>query len=431
METVSTEAIQIAERAQAHPDEPLTNLHSFIDEAMLARCFEGLNKKGAPGVDGQTWHDYNEEKEQRIPSLLAGFKSGSYKAPAIRRTYIPKGDGRRRPLGMPTVEDKLLQTAVSEVLTPIYEQCFYPCSYGYRPGKSPHQALQALFSEVSFKGKRYIIDADVSNYFGNIDHGKLRKMLDLRIKDGVIRRMIDKWLKAGILEGGQLSYPESGTPQGGVISPLLANIYLHYALDKWFIEQIQPLLYGEGSLIRFADDFLLVFSNKKDLQRVMKVLSKHLDKFGLPLHPEKTRIIDLGSSGGEKSGTFDFLGFTHYMGRSRKGKPVLKRKTSGKKLRISLRGMNQWLKRNRHKPLPKLIAALNRKLQGHYGYYGMTFNYRKLNHFLCQTQRLLHKWLNRRGGKTRWSWEQVGVLTNQTIPLAKPRIVHSYVLAKP
>lgn len=428
---MSTVELQIAERARAFPDEPLTNLHGFIDQSLLTECFEGLNRKGAPGVDGQTWNDYNEVRDERLPELLQGFKSGSWRAPKIRRSYIPKGDGTRRPLGLPTVEDKVLQAAVTKVLTPVYEQLFYPNSYGFRPGKSQHQALEELFREVSFKGKRYIIDADMSNYFGSIHHGKLRELLDLRIKDGVIRRMIDKWLKAGVLEDGRVYYPDEGTPQGGVISPLLSNIYLHYALDQWFIEQIQPLLAGDSRLIRFADDFLLLFSSKADARRVMKVLPKRLRKFGLSLHPEKTRLVELEPKQANGPDTFDFLGFTHYMGYSRKGKRILKRKTSRRKMQMSLQRMNQWFKFHRHKPVTELIKTLNQKLRGHYGYYGITFNSRSLNTYHERVKRLLHKWLNRRGGNRVWTWEKCTVLMVEQLPLEKPRIVHSQYLANP
>lgn len=423
---MSTVELQIAERARAYPDEPLTNLASFIDLALLNRSLDALNKKGAPGVDGQRWSEYNERREQRLPELLAEFKSGRYRAPAIRRTYIPKGGGKQRPLGLPTVEDKVLQGAVTGVLTPVYEQLFYPNSYGFRSGKSQHQALEMLFKEVSFTGKYYIIDADMANYFGSIDHGKLRELLDLRIKDGVIRRMIDKWLKAGVLEDGRLTYPQEGTPQGGVISPLLSNIYLHYVLDEWFLEAIQPRLKGNSNLIRFADDFLLLFSNKEDAERVMKVLPKRLEKYGLTLHPEKTKLVEVNSRDRGTSRTFDFLGFTHYMGKSRKGKWILKRKTSKKKLKASLQRMSQWMKANRDKPVEQLIYELNRKLRGHYGYYGITFNYPGLNHYHHKTRRMLHKWLNRRGGKPRWNWDRyTGELLRQ-YPLEQPRIVHQY-----
>lgn len=422
---MSTVDVHIAERAKKFRDEPLTNLHSFIDESLLLECFMSLNKKGATGVDGQSWEDYNEVKEERIPKLLAQFKSGSYRAPLIRRTYIPKGKGKRRPLGLPTIEDKLLQKAVTRVLTPIYEQEFCTTSYGFRPGKSQHQALEMLFKEVSFKGKYYVIDADITNYFGSIDHGKLREFLDLRIKDGVVRKMIDKWLKAGVLEDGQVNYPKEGTPQGGVISPLLSNIYLHYVLDEWITQVIQPRLKAASKLIRYADDFLLLFSSKESAERVMEVLPKRLGKFGLSLHPEKTKLVEVNNGKGKGGRTFDFLGFTHYMGKSRKGKSILKRKTSRKKLKFSLQRINIWIRTNRHLPIKKLIAKLNRKMQGHYGYYGITFNSRSLHSYYRRVKQLLFNWMTRRGGKKPMTWDKLqSILAHYT--LAQPRIVHSY-----
>lgn len=423
---MSTVELQIADRARAYPDEPLTNLHGFIDLAFLEECFAALNKKGAPGVDGQSWAEYNEQRSQRLPELLEAFKSGRCRAPNIRRIYIPKADGKKRPLGLPTVEDKLLQTATVKVLTPIYEQEFYQSSYGFRPGKSQHQALEELFGEVTFKGKRYVIDADIANYFGSIDHGKLRELLDLRIKDGVLRRMIDKWLKAGVLEDGQLHYPKEGTPQGGVISPLLANIFLHYVLDEWFIEQIQPLLDSGSAHIRFADDFLLLFTSRKDAERVMEVLPKRLAKYGLRLHPEKTKLIELDNRKGLNPSTFDFLGFTHYMGKSRKGRRILKRKTSSKKLRMSLRRVNEWIKRNRHLPAVELIDKLNQRLRGHYGYYGITFNSRSIGLYYRRVRRLLQKWLTRKGGHKASTWEWFTEIMLVQHPLVEPRIVHKH-----
>ncbi|HLR32733.1 MAG TPA: group II intron reverse transcriptase/maturase, partial [Fodinibius sp.] len=339
--------------------------------------------------------------------------------------------GNRRPLGLPTVEDKLLQTAVMKVLSPIYEQQFYECSYGFRPGRSQHQALDKLFEQVSFQGIRYVIDADMADYFGSINHQRLREFLDQRITDGVIRRMIDKWLKAGVLEEGRLRYPKQGTPQGGSISPLLSNIYLHYVLDEWFIEQIQPVLKGRSMLFRFADDFLLGFTSKEDARRVMNVLSKRLAKYSLTLHPEKTRLINLSNAGGRKSDSFDFLGFTHYMGRSRKGKTILKRKTSSKKMTASLQRLQKWLKTNRHRPVDELVDGINQRIRGHYGYYGVTFNSRSLHSYYEQVKRMLHKWLNRRGGKRSWNWEKYTMLITQWRPLEQPRIYHKINLAKP
>lgn len=251
---MSTKELQIAERAKKYKREALTNLHQYIDEGLLQKSYQSLNKKSSPGVDGKYWHNYSLESEFRIPELLKEFKSGKYRAPSIRRVYIDKGKTGKRPLGIPTIEDKVLQESVRRLLTPIYEEDFKSFSYGFRPGHSQQQAIEYMFKEVSFKDLHYIIDADIKNYFGSINHGLLREFLDRRVKDGVIRKMLDKWLKAGILEDKQLSYPKEGTPQGGLVSPLLSNIYLHYVLDEWFTEEIQPQLSGKSFIVRYADD---------------------------------------------------------------------------------------------------------------------------------------------------------------------------------
>lgn len=332
MTKMSTVELQIAERARKFRGESLHNLHHFIDLPMLEESFKRLNKQSAKGVDGVTWKDYGEGLNERLENLLKGFKSGRYRAPAIRRVYIPKDKHSQRPLGIPTIEDKVLQASVQKVIVPIYEEDFKDFSYGFRPGRSQHQAIEVLFRKVSFDKMHHIIDADIKNYFGSINHGRLREFLDKRIKDGVIRKMIDKWLKAGILESGNISYPHEGTPQGGIISPILSNIYLHYVLDEWFSEQIQPLLKGRSFIVRFADDFIMGFSDISDAQRVMEVLPKRFAKYDLTLHPEKTKLIDLNSPRGSADRSFDFLGFTHYLAESRKGMKVLKRKTSSKKV---------------------------------------------------------------------------------------------------
>jgi len=259
----------------------------------------------------------------------------------------------------------------------------------------------------------------------------LREFIARRVKDGVIRKMIDKWMKAGILENGQVTYPEEGTPQGGLVSPLLSNIYLHYVLDEWFSEQIQPLLKGGSFIVRYADDFILGFVNKEDAMRVMEVLPKRFGRYKLSLHPDKTKLIDLESESGKGIRSFDFLGFTHYKGKSRQGKPVLKRKTSSKKLTKAIVQIEGWIKQNRHKKLKELIAELNVKLRGHYGYYGITFNSKGICCFYEQVRRKLYKWLNRRGGKTTWNWGRLTMLINTWHPLILPKIYHSYQSAKP
>jgi RNA-directed DNA polymerase len=427
MKKMSTVELQIAERARKYKGEALHNLHHFIDEPLLQESYEKLNKKSAEGIDGKTWLQYGFEFQERRESLLAEFKSGRYRAPALRRVYIPKDKHGQRPIDISTTEDKVLQASVRKVIEPIYEEDFKPFSYGFRPGCSQHQAIDYMFKKVSFEKMHYIIDADIKNYFGSINHGILREFLDKRVKDGVIRRMIDKWLKAGIMESGNISYPEHGTKQGSVISPILSNIYLHYVLDEWFSEQIQPLLKGKSFIVRFADDFILGFTDKSDAERVMEVLPKRFAKYDLSLHPEKTKLIDLNSKRGKTGRSFDFLGFTHYLGKSHKGKKVLMRKTSSKRLTRAITKISNFIKLNRHMRLRDLIAAINVKLRGHYLYYGMTFNSRSIFLFYEQVQRSLYKWLNRRGGKPAWNWETFSKLVKLWNPLVKPFIKHSYV----
>jgi group II intron reverse transcriptase/maturase len=366
---------------------------------------------------------------ERQDRLLEEFRTGRYKAPAIRRGYIPKDKRSRRPLGIPTIEDKVLQESVRRVLEPIYEEEFKPFSYGFRSGRSAHQAIEYMFKEVSFGKMHYIIDADIKNYFGKINHGMLRDFLDKRIKDGVIRKMIDKWLKAGIMESGNISYPDEGTPQGSVISPLLSNIYLHYVLDEWFLEQIQPLLKGKSFIVRYADDFVLGFADKSDAERVMAVLPKRFAKYELTLHVEKTKLIDLNSKRGGNGRSFDFLGFTHFLSKSLKGNLVLKRKTSSKRLTRAIMNVSSYIQKNRHMKLGDLIASLNIKLRGHYNYYGVTFNSMSLDRFYRMVRHRLFKWLNRRGGKVKLDWKRFSDLEEHN-PLLRPHIKHSYLSFK-
>ncbi len=425
-----TRELQIAERARKFKGEALHNLHPFIDVPLLQESYEKLNKKSAVGVDGKTWRQYGLEFPDRRESLLGEVKSGRYRAPAIRRTYMQKDKHSQRPLGILNMEDKVVQASVQKVIEPVYEEEFKPFSYAFRPGRSPHQAIEFMFKQVSFQDMHYIIDADVMNCYGSFNHGMLRKFLSKRVKDGIISRMIGKWLKAGVMESGNISYPEEGTQQCAIISPILSNIYLHYVLDVWFSEQIQPLLKGKSFIVRYADDFILGFSDKSDAQKVMEVLPKRFAKYELTLHPEKTKLIDLNSKRGGSGRSFDFLGFTHYLGKSRKGNKVLQRKTSTKRLTRKISVISDFIKLNRHMKLKDLIAKINSKLRGHYSYYGITFNYKGICRFYNQVQRSLLKWLNRRGGKSKWKWETFYMLVKQWNPLAKPVIYHSFILSK-
>jgi len=422
----------IAERAKKLKEAPLHSLNQFINEEMLMNCYKQLNKNSARGTDGESWYEFGIRAEEQIPMLLNEFKTGKFRAPSIRRVYIPKDNkGGKRPIGIPTVADKVLQAAVRNVLDPIYEEEFKDFSYGFRNNRSAHQAIDYMFKEVTYNGLRYIIDADIKNYFGSINHGLLREFLSRRVNDGVIRKMIDKWLKAGILEEGQLSYPTEGTPQGGIISPILSNIYLHYVLDEWFSEEIQPLLRGKSFIVRYADDFILGFSDMQDAKRVMQVLPKRFEKYKLTLHPEKTKLIDLNSKSGQGGRSFDFLGFTHYLSESQKGNLVLKRKTSSKKFTNAITRTVKWIKENRHMGIKHLMKELNVKMRGHYNYYGITFNSRGIRNYYLQVKRSLHKWINRRGGKTVWIWDKFELLIEKWLPLLRPKIYHGIVSAKP
>jgi len=422
MTEVLTKQLQIAKIAKEYTEEGLTSLHHYIDRDWMEESMEGLNKKSAMGVDKVTYQAYEVMKEDRLPELITLFKTGRYKAPPVRRVYITKEDGKQRPLGIPTIEDKILQNAVKKVIEPIYEQEFADFSYGFRPGKSQHQALERIWKEIMSKRIRYILDLDIQDYFGSIVHSELRTMLDKRVKDGVIRRQVDKWLKAGIFEEGNVKYEEDGTPQGGVISPLLSNIYLHYVADLWY-KEIAPLLKGRSFIVRFADDCIFGFETQEDAQRVMKVIGQRFAKYGLTLHPEKTRLIEFKP--GDRGNTFDFLGFTHYWGQSRKGIPVVKRRTSRKKLTKAIKRAKDWMVNNRHQKVGSIIQAINLKLKGHYAYYGITFNMMGIVKFFEAIKRILFNWLNRRGGK-RMNWDHFSKLISQYVPLATPRIVHSY-----
>jgi RNA-directed DNA polymerase len=383
-----------------------TSLAHHIDLPWMFEAFQRTRKDGATGVDGQTAEDYLKDLPGNLQSLIDRAKSGTYRAPPVRRVHIPKGTGAEtRPLGIPTFEDKVLQRAVVMVLEAVYEQDFLNCSYGFRPGRSAHQALDVLWRQVMGIDGGWIVEVDIRKFFDTLDHAHLRELLRLRIRDGVLLRLIGKWLNAGVLEDGSLTFPESGTPQGGVVSPLLANVYLHYVLDVWFEHQVKPCLKGRAFLIRYADDFVMGFACAEDARRVLEVLPQRFGKYGLTLHPDKTRLVPFAqpsdpppdtSEGANRPGTFDLLGFTHYWGRSWKRFWVVKRKTAQDRLSRAVKKIAQWCRLNRHQPLAEQHQTLSQKLRGHFGYYGIIGNSTALSVFRSQVQRIWRKWLSRR-----------------------------------
>lgn len=436
---VSTKQQRIAQLARQSPEMSFTSLAYFIDIDWLREAYARVRKDAAPGVDGQTAADYAADLEANLRSLLERAKSGTYHAPPVRRVQIPKPGSatETRPLGIPTFEDKVLQRAVVMVLEPIYEQDFSACSYGFRPGRSAHQALESLWRQTMGMGGGWVVDVDVRKFFDTIDHAHLREFLKRRIRDGVLLRLIGKWLNAGVLEGGVLTHPEAGSPQGGVISPLLANLFLHYVLDEWFEREVRPRLKGAAFLVRYADDFVMGFRHESDARRVLEVLPKRFAKYGLTIHPEKTRLVRFerpprgqpaeGTGAAEGPGTFDFLGFTHYWGRTRAGGWAVKQQTAKGRFQRSLAALTAWCRRNRHCPIAEQHATLSQKLQGHFAYYGITGNSQALARYRSAATWIWKRWLSRRrrGGWCSWDW------INRLLaryPLPPARAIHSVCL---
>jgi len=417
-DNMSTLRQRIAERAKQFPEAGFTSLAHLMDIYWLNTAWARTRRDGAVGVDGLGYEDYVGEQAQAwLADLLDRAKSGAYQAPPVRRVHIPKGTGpETRPIGIPTYEDKVLQRAVVMVLETIYEQDFLDCSYGFRPGRSAHQALDAVWQQSMDMGGCWIVEVDIRKFFDTLDRAYLRELLEQRVQDGVLLRLIGKWLNAGVLEEGSVTFPEAGTPQGGVISPLLANVYLHYVLDVWFEREVKPRLKGRAFLVRYADDFVMGFACEEDARRVLVVLPQRFGKYGLALHPDKTRLVPfcrpsqrtIGSDSGMAShpGSFDLLGFTHYWGRSLKGNWVIKRKTSQGRLSRALKVIAQWCRLHRHDPVEDQHRTLSQKLRGHFAYYGITGNSTAIQRFRDAVIRIWKKWLTRRrrGGFLSWDW---------------------------
>ena len=426
--TVLTRLQRIAELARAHPERAFHSIHHAIDVDLLREAYRRTRKSGAPGIDGETAAQFASQLEVRLEALLEKLRTGVYRAPPVRRVHIPKGDGSKtRPIGIPTFEDKVLQRAVTMVLEAIYEQDFHPGSFGFRPGRSAHQALQAVWELLMEMNGGWVVEVDIEAFFDSMDHSHLKGFLDRRVTDGTLRRAIHKWLRAGVLEGGATHHPEHGTPQGGVISPLLANVYLHEVLDVWFETEVKPRLRGRAELIRYADDFVIVCKHEEDARRVFDVLPKRFARFGLRLHPAKTRVVRFERPQDRRQEprpeTFDLLGLTHYWGVSRKGNLVVRRKTAKSRLSRAITAIRRWCRDHRHVALPLQHKHLSAKLRGHYNYYGITGNMRSLVAVRYHAMMAWWKWLQRRNHRP-FRWAAFAALLAR-LPLPPPRIVRS------
>jgi group II intron reverse transcriptase/maturase len=405
------------------------SINHLIDLVLLRESWGRIRKDGAAGVDGETAQAYGQDLEKRLGELHGRLRAGTYRAPPVRRVWIPKADGKKRPIGIPTLEDKIAQRAAATVIEAVMEPLFLDSSYGFRPGRSAHQALWSIQRTLMHRPIRWVLEIDLESFFDTLDHGWLRRMVDVRIGDGVIQRLIGKWLNAGVLEEGKLTRAERGSPQGGVISPLLANIYLHYAVDLWFARVVRPELKGEAYQWRYADDILLAFEHETEAREVQRQLGERLAKFGLRLNPSKTRLLrferpaEKDEGGPPDRGMFDFLGFTHYWARSRRGSWVVKRRTAGKRLRRAMSAVTAWCKAHRHWRLREQHRHLNAILRGHYQYYGMTWNWNALSRFHLHVVRTWQRWLSRRSQTAYIRWERMEKIL-AAYPLLHPHIVH-------
>jgi group II intron reverse transcriptase/maturase len=421
---------KVVERAKREPEARFSSLAHHLDEAALKRAFARIRKDAAAGVDGTTKEEYAKHLDENIRDLHQRLRTQKYRHQPIRRVHIPKGPGSRetRPIGISTIEDKIVQGALREVLEAIYEQDFLLCSFGFRPGRSAHDALGVLDRMLVRERIQWVLEADIRSFFDSIDRKKLMELLQLRVADGSLLRLVGKCLHVGVLDGEVFTKPEGGTAQGSIISPLLGNVYLHHVLDLWFEREVHPRLRGHAQLIRYADDFVIGFTRKEDAERVLVELGERMAAFGLTLHPDKTRIIPFArpartdkGSGAYTPVTFDFLGFSLHWRRSRGGSWIPGMKTRKASIRKTLLRVGEWCRRHRHRPRAEQHAALSRKLNGHYEYFGVNGNYRCLSRVLHRARRLWFKWLQRRGQRKPLRWKRFNAYLAQ-FPLPAPRI---------
>src|SRR6266576_724242 len=429
---MSTELDRISELAKEDAKRQFCSIAHMITFGALYAAFRGLRKKASAGVDGVTYEEYERDVAGNIQALQERLKNGKYQAQPLRRVYIPKENGNQRPISIPALEDKIVQKAMVEILNAIYEQDFLDCSYGFRPGRGQHQALDEVRRVICTRPTEWILEIDITAYFDSIVRKQLMEMIEKRVRDRSVLRLIRKWIQVGVIEEGRLLVSETGTGQGQTISPLLANVYLHHVLDEWFEHEVKPRLRGAAHEIRFADDAVLCFQYKEDAEKVMEVLPKRFAKYGLTLHPEKTRLLEFGRSAegkakrsGKKPDTFDFLGYTHVCARSWRGKFTVHGRTTKKRLRRGLKAIAEWCQENRHLPVEEQQKALNAKLRGHYQYYGRPTNYRSIRRFYREVRHIWRKGLSRRTRGNGMTWEKYAAILRKH-PLLLPRILHPW-----
>lgn len=419
---------RVQEKARAYPKERFTSLAHYLTEELLQRAYDALDPKAAPGADGVSKEGYGQELERNLRGLREKLKAGKYRASPVLRHWIDKPDGGKRPLGLPTVEDKIVQGAVAEILNSIYEADFYGFSYGFRPGRSAHQALQALQTVLQKAKVNWVLDADINKFFDTIDHKELMSVIRRRVVDRSLLRLIGKWLAAGVIErDGRRVRSRQGTPQGAVISPILANIFLHHVVEVFVHQWRKTVAKGELYIVRYADDVVIACEHEEDARRLLEALDERLKDYGLALNREKTRLIPFGrlwqGPKGPGSGTFDFLGFTHIAGKDRQGRYLVRRKTSRRRLNRSLKAIGQWCKKHRHAPVGWQWRQLTVKLRGHYNYYGVRGNFQSLSQFRYRAWKHWWKALLRRSQKA--NKHRLHRLVNEVFVLPTPKITHT------
>lgn len=429
---MSTELSRIAELARQDRKRQFLSIAHLITPDALTSAYHALRKDASPGIDRVTHEEYGRKLKENIADLHARLKEQRYSAQPLKRVYIPKEDGKQRPISIPSLEDKVAQKAAVTILETIYEQDFLPVSYGFRPGRSTHDALNEIGRVICRRRTEYVLEADICAYFDSIVRENLMALIERRVKDGSMLRLIQKWINVGVIDNGRLLVTETGTGQGQTISPLLANVYLHNVLDLWFEGAVKPLLRGSAELIRYCDDFVICFRYKDDAERTLDALTKRFAKYGLTLHPEKTRLIAFGRQaleswehGGRKPDTFDFLGFSHFCARSLKGNFTIHISTMRKRLRRAATRISEWCRAHRHNPVADQQKALNKKLAGHYGYYGRPTNLRALWRFHRLVRRIWKKWLNSRTRGKTLTWARYARILER-YPLLRPRITHAW-----